>query len=305
LTICSIVTRLADLELVAKTAELGSLTAAANALDWSPAAASAAVKRLEERLGAPLFVRTTRSLRLSADGERFVPFARQALAAIESGRTTINKSKGKLTGNLHISMPSDLGRNLLLPWITSFQRTHPEVSLRLTLTDRLTDMTRVPVDVSIRLGTPPDSSLVALPLAPTNTRVLVASPSYLAKHRAPSDPQAMRRHQALRFVVGEDVPRHWKLRIGGSWQNVPIEGNYIANDGEVVKCWALAGVGIAYKSWLDVAKELSSGALVHVKPSWMGESTPLNMMVPGRDHLSNAVRQLHSHLLEKLQSMRA
>jgi DNA-binding transcriptional LysR family regulator len=302
-TIVTVMTRLADLELIVRTADLGSLTAAANALDWSPAAASAAVKRLETRLGAPLFVRTTRSLRLSSDGERFVPFARQALSAIESGRSSITKSKGKLTGSLHVSMPSDLGRNVLLPWLTAFQRLHPQLSLRVSLSDRLTDMTRVSVDASIRLGTPSDSSLVALPLVPDNQRLLVAAPSYLAKHRAPSEPQAMRRHQALRFVVGEDVPRHWRVRIDGTWHNVPIAGNYVSDDGEVVKRWALDGVGIAYKSWLDVGQELKSGALIHVNPTWRGEDVPLNLLVPGRDHLSNAVRRLHHYLAEKFETM--
>jgi DNA-binding transcriptional LysR family regulator len=295
--------RLADLELIVRTADLGGLTAAAHALDWSPAAASAAVKRLETRLGSPLFVRTTRRLRLSAAGERFVPFARQALSVIESGLGSINKDSGKLSGKLHVSMPSDLGRNVLLPALTAFQQMHPNLSLRLSFTDRVADMTRVPVDVAIRFGKPADSSLVALPLLPNNQRILVAAPSYMVKHRAPSSAEAMHKHQALRFVLGEDVPRYWKLRVAGQWKQVAISGNYIADDGEVVKRWAVAGMGIAYKSQIDVAQELSSGALVRVKPTWLGEDVPLNFMVPGRDHLSFAARNLHGHLVEVLKTI--
>jgi DNA-binding transcriptional LysR family regulator len=109
----------------------------------------------------------------------------------------------------------------------------------------------------------------------------VAAPSYLAKRRAPYEPQAMRRHQALRFVVGEDVPRPWRVRIDGTWHNVPVEGKYIADDGEVVNRWAVAGLGIAYKSWLDVAHELRTRALLHVSPNWLGENAPLNSQLVG------------------------
>jgi DNA-binding transcriptional LysR family regulator len=293
-------TRLADLELLLRTADLGSLTAAAKALDWSPAAASAAVKRLEAQWGVTVFVRTTRSLRLSAEGERLLPHVRQALQAIGEARAAATSPRATLQGELQVAMPSDLGRHVLLPWLASFQQRHARLALRVHLSDRNTDLMRAPVDVAIRYGTPGDSSQVALPLAPDNTRVLVASPAYVARHGVPATAEALGRHEALRFMVRDEVPRTWRLCIEGQWREVPLSGRLSANDGEVVKRWALAGLGVAYKSQLDVAAELGAGQLLHLRPDWGGEPSPLFLVVPGRRQLTPAARALRAWLLQHL-----
>ena len=157
-------TRLADLELLVRIADLGSLSAAARALDWSPAAASVALKRLEAEWGMAVFVRSTRSLRLSSEGERLMPHVRQALQAMADARTAALSHRTALRGELHIAMPSDLGRHVLLPWLEAFQERHPQLALRLYLSDRNTDLMRAPIDLAIRYGLPADSSQVALPL---------------------------------------------------------------------------------------------------------------------------------------------
>jgi DNA-binding transcriptional LysR family regulator len=293
-------TRLADLELLLRTADLGSLTAAAKALDWSPAAASAAVKRLEAQWGVAVFVRTTRSLRLSAEGERLLPHVRQAMQSIGDARAAVASKRAALQGGLQVAMPSDLGRNILLPWLESFQQRHPALTLRLHLSDRNADLMRVPVDVAIRYGEPAGSSQVALPLAPDNTRVLVASPAYVARHGMPASAQALGQHEALRFMVRDEVPKTWRLRIEGRWQDVAVSGARSANDGEVVKRWALAGLGVAYKSRLDVAAELKTGLLLHLRPEWEGEPSPLLFVVPGRRQLTPAARALREWLQQHL-----
>jgi DNA-binding transcriptional LysR family regulator len=293
-------TRLADLELLLRTADLGSLTAAAKALDWSPAAASAAVKRLEAQWGVPVFVRTTRSLRLSAEGERLLPHVRQAMQAIGEARAAAASPRASLQGELQVAMPSELGRNVLLPWLESFQRRHPKLALRLHLSDRMADLMRAPVDVAIRYGAPSDSSQVALPLAPANLRVLVASPANVAQHGVPASAAELQRHEALRFMLRDELPKTWRLRIEGQWQDVPVGGAHGANDGEVVKRWALSGIGVAYKSRLDVAAELDAGLLLHLRPDWQGEPSPLLMVVPGRRQLTPVARALRDWLLRHL-----
>lgn len=293
-------TRLADLELLLRTADLGSLTAAARALDWSPAAASAAVKRLEAQWGVAVFVRTTRSLRLSAEGERLLPHLRQALQCIGDAQAEVVAQRSALRGELQVAMPSDLGRSVLLPWIEAFQQRHPELALRMHLSDRNTDLMRAPVDVAIRYGTPTDASLVALPLAPDNARVLVASPAYVAVHGVPDAVAQLSQHEALRFMLSDEVPRSWRFRIDGQWQEVPVSGRHSANDGEVVKRWALAGLGVAYKSRLDVAAELDTGRLLHLRPDWGGEPSPLYLVVPGRRQLTPAARALREWLRQQL-----
>jgi DNA-binding transcriptional LysR family regulator len=293
-------TRLADLELLLRTADLGSLTAAAKALDWSPAAASAAVKRMEAQWGVAVFVRSTRSLRLSAEGERLLPHVRQAMQAMDEARAAAQLQRTTLQGEVQVAMPSDLGRSVLLPWLQAFQERHPELALRAHLSDRNTDLMRAPVDIAIRYGAPADSAQVALPLVPGNTRVLVAAPGYLARHGAPARPEDLIRHEALRFMLRDELPKTWRFQIDGQWQDVPVQGRHSANDGEVVKRWALAGVGLAYKSRLDVAAELASGALQQLQPGWGGDPSPLYLVVPGRRQLTPAARALRDWLAQCL-----
>lgn len=297
-------TRLADLELLLRTADLGNLTAAAKALDWSPAAASAALKRLEEQLGFALFVRSTRSLRLSAEGQRYLPHARQALEALDEGRAQALSSRSQLRGELRLAVPSDLGRHLLLPWLEEFQARHPELVLRLLIGDPLADLMRRPVDAAIRYGAPAGAAHVALPLRADSYRVLVAAPRYVAERGLPTQPEQMARHEALRYLLGEELPTHWSVRIGEREVDLPLSGHRIADDGEVVKRWALAGLGIAFKSWPDVAAELADGRLVLVNPAWRGEATPLNLVVPGRRQLSPALRRLRDDLQRRLAGLR-
>lgn len=298
-------TRIADLELLVRAAELGGLSAAARALDWSPAAASAAVKRMEAEWGVPLFVRSTRSLRPSAEGERLLPHVRQALQALQEGRAAAQAQHQALHGELQLALPSDLGRHVLLPWLEEFQQRHPRLALRLHLEDRNSDLVRTPMDLAIRYGAPDAPSQVALPLVPDNRRVLVASPAYLAQHGSPATPQALGEREALRFMLGGEVPAAWPICVDGQWLQVPVQGRRSANDGEVVKRWALAGLGIAYKSWLDVAAELAAGRLVQLNAHWLGEASPLNLVVPARRQLTPAVRSLRGWLHARFAAMGA
>ncbi|MGP6219051.1 LysR family transcriptional regulator, partial [Pseudomonas paraeruginosa] len=169
-----------DLQVFVHTSDSGSLSAAARQLDISPAVASAALKRLESELEVRLFARSTRSLRLTPEGDAFLLHARASLRSLEEGRRLLQGGKDQIAGVLQLSAPSDFGRNLLLPWLDEFQARYPRLSLRLLLGDRVADLYRQPVDVAIRYGAPADSSLVALPLAADNRRVLCAAPAYLA-----------------------------------------------------------------------------------------------------------------------------
>ena len=298
-------TRLADLELLLRIADLGTLTAAAKALDWSPAAASAALKRVEIEWGVSMFVRSTRSLRLSAEGERLLPYVRQAMQALADARAAATSPCTALSGELQVAMPSDLGRNVLLPCLEAFQQRHPRLALRLHLSDRNADLMRAPVDVAIRYGAPGPSALVALPLLPGNRRVLLASPAYLARHGTPITAAQLAQHEALRFMRGDEIPKTWHLGIDGRWVDVPIQGRHCANDGEVVKRWALAGLGLAYKSWLDVSAEVVAGRLVVVNPHWTGEASALHLLVPGRRQLTPAARALRDWLTLHLATLPA
>jgi len=298
--------RFEDLKIFLAAADQGSFSAAARELDLTPAAASAALKRLEQALEARLFVRSTRSLRLTGDGERYLEYARSAISTLEAGKNAVARSKTEISGTLSVSIPSDLGRHVLLPWLDEFQERHPRVAFQVRISDRLADLYRQPVDLAVRYGTPTDSGLVALPLAERNHRVVCASPAYFARHGMPQAPADLRRHNCLSFVLGETLHDRWTfLRADGSTLTVPVKGDRVGDDGELVRRWALAGHGVAYKSRYDVLSDLRAGRLVEALGDYAGEPSPLYLLCVHRMLLSPAVRRLREFLQERFRQFEA
>ncbi|WP_027897219.1 LysR family transcriptional regulator [Zestomonas thermotolerans] len=288
--------RLDDLELFVRTADTGSLSAAARALDVSPAVASAALKRLEQALEVRLLVRSTRSLRLTAEGEQFLAHARAALRSLEEGRGLLAGGKTAISGELRLAAPSDFGRNVLLPWLDAFQAEHPQLRVRLLLGDRVSDLFRQPADIALRYGIPDDSSLVALPLAPANRRVLCGAPGYFACHPAPRQPDELREHNCLLFMLGERVHDRWHFYRGRREASVTVRGDRSSDDADVVRRWAVAGRGLVYKSWLDVAGDVQAGRLQLALVDYQGEPAPLNLICTHRAQLTRPVRLLRDFL---------
>ncbi|PZW67885.1 DNA-binding transcriptional LysR family regulator [Pseudomonas sp. URMO17WK12:I1] len=284
--------RFDDLQLFARIAGEGSLSSAARQLDISPAVASAGLKRLEQQLQARLFIRSTRSLRLTADGEAFLLHARQALQSLEAGRQQLAGSKSAISGPLQLAAPSDFGRNTLLPWLDTFMQTHPQVQLRLLLGDRVTDLFREPVDIALRYGEPEDSSLVALPVAPGNRRVLCAAPAYLQRHGEPRQIADLRQHNCLIYMLGGRAYERWRFHDGDRAHSLQVAGDRLSDDADVVRRWAVAGAGVVYKSWLDVAGDVHAGRLKVLLPEVLGEPTPLNLICTHREQLSKPVHLL-------------
>lgn len=291
--------RFDDLQLFVRTAETGSLSAAARLLDVSPAVASAALKRLEQQLQVRLLARSTRSLRLTPEGELYLVHARLALQSLEEGRQQLVGSQEGICGVLQLSAPSDLGRNTLLPWLDAFQDEHPQLQLRLLLADRVTDLFREPVDIALRYGAPEDSSLVALPVAPENRRVLCASPSYLARHGSPRSVEELHQHNCLLYMLHGRAYDRWRFQDGKREVLMNVAGDRVCDDADVTRRWAVAGRGVVYKSWLDVAEDVCEGRLQVLLPNWLGEPTPLYLVCAHRAQLSKAV-----HLLREFVQLR-
>jgi len=291
--------RLDDLTVFVRTADSGSLSAAARELSISPALASAALKRLESVLGWRLFARTTRSLRLTEEGENYLRHAREALRLLQEGREALQQGQDTPGGLLKIAMPSDLGRNYLMHWLDEFQARYPRVSFQLSVSDRVSDLYRQPVDLAIRYGRLDDSSLVALPLAPDNRRVLVAAPAYLERQGPLASLQDLLQHNCLRLMVEEGIHDRWQFNSGGELQQLHVQGNRSADDADLVRRWAVAGLGIAYKSRLDLADDIRTGRLRVLLPEIQGEAAPLNMLCMHRQHITPTVLQLRDFLRER------
>lgn len=292
--------RLYDLELFVRSSALGSFTAAAHEADLLPGQVAAAIKRLERDLDVRLFARTTRSLRLTAEGELYLPTAQRVLDTLRQGHEQLHGSHSTLRGVLQVSAPSDIGRNLLLPWLSAFRHQHPALNLRFFLSDQMADFSRDPVDIAIRYGLNQDANYIALPLAPWNRRVLVAAPAYLARHGRPRTPDELLQHDCLLYLQHNRVFDKWQL---GN-RTIQVRGPLVSDDADVVRRWALEGEGIVYKSWLDVSANIAAGELEVLLPDHQGEATPVTLVCPHRKQLSPAVTQLHGWLQERFAALK-
>ena len=270
-----------------------------------PAQVSAAIKRLETILNIRLFARSTRSLRLTPEGETWLPYATQMLDTLEAGLQKIQTPDDEVRGMLQIAVPSDLGRNLLLTLFRDFRQRHPALRLRLLFSDQLTDVFKDPVDVAFRYGNNDDASFISLPVAPENRRVLVASPEWIARHGEPQTLEELSQHNALIYILRGRPFDRWSLSLDGVVQQQKVSGTVMSDDAEVIRRLAIAGEGIAYKSMLDVSDDLRAGRLRRLLPRYQGDVVPLNLICPHRKQLSAAVRLLYEEVKSHCEGLNA
>lgn len=290
--------RLEDLALFVRAAALSSFSDAAREAGLQPAQVSAAIKRLETTLNIRLFARSTRSLRLTPEGETWLPYATQMIDTLHAGLQKIHTPDDEVRGTLQIAVPSDLGRNLLLRVFRAFRQRHPALRLRILFSDHRTDVFKDPVDVAFRYGDNDDASFISLPVAPDNRRVLVASPGWIAKNGEPQTLEDLSRHNALTYVLRGRAFDRWPLSLEGKVHHVQVSGTIVSDDAEVIRRLAIAGEGIAFKSELDVGDDIREGRLRVLLPHYQGDVVPLNMICPHRKQLSPAVRLLYEEVKE-------
>lgn len=299
--------RLEDLTLFVRAAALNSFSDTAREAGLQPAQVSTAIKRLEQTLNTRLFARSTRSLRLTTEGETWLPYAINALQTLEAGFEQIRPASDEVRGVLQIAVPSDLGRNMLLAVFQAFRREHPALHLKILFSDQLTDVFKDPVDVAFRYGNNDDASYVALPLAPHNRRFVVAAPSYIERCGEPKTINELMTHDALTYAIRGRVFDKWPLSLDGETHQVAVKSVMMSDDAEVIRRLAVAGEGIAYKSWLDVSEDVKEGRLKIILPQYQGDNVPLNMICPHRKQLSTTVRLLHEAVKKRcdvLQNLR-
>lgn len=289
--------QLNDLKLFVRVADCGSLTAAAVELDISSAVASAGLKRLEKELGTALFIRSTRSLRLTDAGERYLIHCRRALSDLEVGQRAIESSQDNISGTVSLSVPSDVGRNVLLPWLDDFLLTHPELKLRLHIGDNLSDFYHDKIDVALRSGVPKDSSLVAFKIC-SSRRVLCASPEYIARFGQPNSIEQLPEYNCLFFMLDERTHDQWVFHKNSQQYKVRVTANRTCNDADIARRWAVAGQGLVYKSWLDLTDDIETGRLVPLLTGYQGEDADLYLVCPGREHVTPVILLLRDMLRE-------
>ncbi|CAB9494454.1 LysR family transcriptional regulator [Alteromonas macleodii] len=284
-----------DLNVVIKVAEFKNITAAATHLNMRTATASAAVKRVEQALGAELFVRTTRSLRLSSAGERFLPTCEQAMSMLTTAKQNLKGDTGVIEGELRLGLSSDLGRNVIAPWLDDFMEEHEKISVKINLNDSNIDFYRDPIDLALRYGSPDDASVYGFKICDV-PRLLVASPSYISTYGAPKNFEDLQGHNGLFYQLHDKVYNEWDFVHGDKPVKVKMQGNRTANDGEMVRRWAVAGKGVAVKSSLDTCDDIINGRLVTLLPDYQPKPTQLWLICPSRQSITPAVRLLRDML---------
>ena len=238
----------------------GSFAAAAAELELTPSAVSKIVSRLEQRLSSQLLTRTTRRLTLTAEGETYLARARDILAAIEAAEAEVTSSGRLLRGHIRISTGTAIGRRQLMKLLPEFLAAHPGMTTDLIVSDHRVDLIDENVDVALRAGDLPDSSLTARKIAVAK-RLICASPQYLAKYGAPSTPLDLQNHNCI-LIEGLPHLARWPFHIAEGVSRIQVKGNLTTDNADVMRDLAIAGHGIVRMIDIHLADAVRSGLLV-------------------------------------------
>lgn len=257
-------------------AEQGSFAAAARKLLRTPSAVTRAVAELEARLSARLLNRTTRSVALTEAGQLYLERARGLLAANAEFEGAAPRD-GQPSGVLNISAPANFGAQHLMPLVWSFLERYPRVEARVWLLDRVVSMVEEGIDVALRYGKLPDSSLRATKVFEAKTTVY-ASPSYIARHGIPATPAELVRHRTISTWPLNPVPERWSFGNPDNSQQVMIKPRLVVNTTEAAADAAAAGLGLAYLVSYQAARHLAAGHLVEVLAEYSVERIPFHIV---------------------------
>ncbi|MFM9435845.1 DNA-binding transcriptional LysR family regulator [Janthinobacterium sp. CG_23.3] len=297
---------LGSIELFCLAAELGSFTAAAAAASVTPAAVSRSVSRLEQRLGARLFARTTRQVKLTDGGRVYFEQCRQALSQLVDAERLVSGAQAAPAGLLRISVPTPYGHYRLLPLLPQFRQTYPGVEIEVHLSNRNIDFADEGYDLAIRGRGPADSSLIARKLEDAEL-VLVAAPAYLRRAGAPASLDDLQAHDCIQFELPSTGRRiSWPFMVDRQVVEVATGGGYCCADDVLgIVTLARAGAGLVQTYRFIVEQDLERGDLVELLPQFGGTSRPFILLYPQVRHMSARVRTFVDFLLEQLARPRA
>jgi len=266
-----------NIRLFAHIAECGSFVGAARRTGLSTTTVSERLATLEAHFGVVLINRTTRAMSLTEEGQLLLTGSKSLLGDMDALEAEIRHGARTLSGSIRISAPIDLGRSIIAKIVSDFTAKHPEISVEMILSDGFDDVVGQGIDMALRFGAVPDSSLRVRPVG-RYRRIVCAAPSYLANQPTPQVPDDLARHNCLVMRFGETLDNVWKFDDDDKERSIIVRGDKIANDGALVREWALAGQGIILKSSLDVADDIREGRLVRLLVGYEKPAVPLQML---------------------------
>jgi DNA-binding transcriptional LysR family regulator len=252
-----------DMRIFARVAAVQNLSAVGTELGLTPGTISKRIQALEDELCARLFDRTTRSIRITEEGSKFLAHVERILAEIEAARAAVSVNVEQPKGRLKISAPASFSRCFVGPAICAFMATYPEIEVQVDLTDRIVNLQEEGYDVVVRIGALLDSNLIAKRLA-SDRQIIVGSPRYLERAGCPRRPEELSQHSCL--VLGDCS--QWTFLSGGREVPVRVGGRIKSNNGDILRHAAIEGHGLTRISEIRANRYIASGSLCRVLPDY-------------------------------------
>ena len=288
------------LRIFVKVAELASFTQAADQLGLPKAKVSTRVQQLESQLGTRLLQRTTRTVRLTPDGEALMERAQALLAEADEVQAMFQQSPSALRGRLRVDLPIMLARQLVIPRLPEFIAAHPLLEIELSTTDRRVDLVHEGFDCVMRIGQLGDSGLIArrlgeLPLAN------LASASYLAAHGVPHTLEDLGRHRLVRYAASlGSAAGGWEYRDGDAWLQQPMKSVITVTNTDAYEAACIAGLGLIQAPRIGLDAMRTHGDIVELMPDFAARPMPVWLLYPHRRHLAKRVQAFMDWLVQVL-----
>jgi DNA-binding transcriptional LysR family regulator len=292
--------RLDTMRVFVAVAEARGFAAGARRLGRSAPVVTRAVAALERRLGTRLLQRTTRIVRLTEAGTRYLADCRRILTEVDAAEETLRSPDGKPRGALNITASRIFGRMFVAPLVLEFLAAHREITVRAVFDDNVIDLIEAGVDVAVRIGALADSSFTATRVGSVR-RVLCASPAYLERHGSPRKPADLEALDALVFS-GANARGEWTLGNGRAARTVRPRSILAINDADVIIAAAIAGQGVARVLSYQVGDAVASGALVRLLTPFEPPPIPVSVVCPAGRNSSPKVRAFFDFAVARLRA---
>ena len=289
---------LLHLQIFVRVVDSGSFSRAAEHMGMAASSVSASVQKLETGLGTRLLQRTTRQVRLTADGEQLYERAMRLLADAEETQTLFRQHGTQARGRLRVEMPARITRLIIAPALPSLMAKHPDLEIELNSSDRISDLVEAGIDCVLRVGATGAPHLAARSLG-TLRLATCASPELVARHGMPNTPDELSRFPVIHYGPlpsgGQD---EWELEMAGQRQSVPMRGRIAVNNTETYIACCIAGMGVIQVPAYDVQAEIAAGRLVELLEHHPSEPLSLQVFYPGQHRQSRRLRVFIDWLAE-------